>query len=154
MTNTNERSPKGSSVSARPNGGRRLIAGLRVTAHDETLLAVVRPYLTDAESEGELAYRLWRRGLELTLAEAASVGAELPPHTSEELLAGLVTQQLLLCMPLLRRMGKLAVLGVETAASFASSVIMTETPALLSGTEQIDESAANAIAGLGGTDFL
>jgi hypothetical protein len=139
---------------ARPGGVRRLIAGLRVTRHDEALLAVVRPYLADAGSEGEVAYRLWRCGLEVTLAEVVGLGAALPPGTTEDLIASLVAQRLLLCVPLLRRTGKLVLLGVETAASFASSVVMTETPTPPSGAEMIDESAANAIAGLGGTDFL
>ncbi|NTU77920.1 MAG: hypothetical protein HGA45_00715 [Chloroflexales bacterium] len=136
------------------SGARRLIAGLRITRHDESLLAVVRPYLTDAGSESELAYRLWRRGLEITLAEVAGLGAELPPGTTEHLIASLVAQRLLLCMPLLRRTGRLALLGVETAAPIASTVAMPETPAPLPGTEVIDESASIAIAGLGGSDFL
>lgn len=148
------RANQGEPGGARRGGARRLIAGLRVTNHDEALLAVVRPYLADVGSEGEVAYRLWRRGLEITLAEVVGLGAALPPGTTEELIAGLVAQRLLLCVPLLRRTGKLALLGLETAAPIASSVAMTETPAPLSGTEMIDESAVNAIAGLGGTDFL
>ncbi len=148
------RADQGETGGARHGGARRLIAGLRVTQQDEALLAIVRPYLADAGSEGEVTYRLWRRGLELTLAEVAGLGTELPPGTTEHLIAGLVAQRLLLCMPLLRRTGKLVLLGVETASPIVSSVVMTETPAPLSGTEVIDESAANAIAGLGGTDFL
>lgn len=74
MAKTTERAAQRLTASTRPRGGRRLIAGLRVTAHDETLLAVVRPYLTDAESEGEAAYRLWRRGLEVSLAEVVGLG--------------------------------------------------------------------------------
>lgn len=45
-------------------------------------------------------------------------------------------------------------LVLETASQIASSVAMVEASAPLFGTEVIDESAANAIAGLGGTDFL
>lgn len=142
----------GASPSSR--GARRLIAGLRVTQQDKALLAVVRPYLADAGSEGDVAYRLWRRGLDVSLAEVVGLGAALPPGTTEELIAGLVAQRLLLCMPLLRRTGKLALLSVETLQPVVSSVATAMEPALLPGTELIDESAANAIAGLGGTDFL
>ncbi|MEI7644821.1 MAG: hypothetical protein WCJ55_11125, partial [Chloroflexales bacterium] len=93
----------------------RLIAGLRITKQDEALLDIVRPFFPDADSAGELAYRLWRRGLELTLAELASVGVALPPDLTEEILATLVAQRLLLCLPLLRRTGALALLGSESA---------------------------------------
>lgn len=148
------RADQGEAGGARQGGARRLIAGLRVTQQDEALLAVVRPYLVDVGSEGDVAYRLWRRGLEVTLAEVVSLGAALPLGTTEELIAGLVAQRLLLCVPLLRRTGKLVLLGSETTTPIAASVVTAETPAPLPGTEVIDESAANAIAGLGGTDFL
>lgn len=148
------RADQGAAGGARQGGARRLIAGLRVTRQDEALLAIVRPYLADAGSEGELAYRLWRRGLEVTLAEIVGLGAALPPGISEDLIANLVAQRLLLCMPLLRRTGKLVLLGAETATPIAAAVVAAETPAPLPGTEAIDQSAANAIAGLGGTDFL
>lgn len=139
---------------ARQSGARRLIAGLRVTKQDEALLAVVRPYLADAGSEGDVAYRLWRRGLDVTLAEVVGLGAALPLGTTEELIASLVAQRLLLCVPLLRRTGKLVLLGTETAIPIASSVVTAETPTPLPETEVIDKSASNAIAGLGGIDFL
>jgi hypothetical protein len=125
-----------------------------VTKQDEALLTVVRPYLADVGSEGDIAYRLWRRGLEITLAEVVGLGAELPPGTMEDLIASLVAQRLLLCVPLLRRTDKLALLGIEPS-SWATQVtpsvvaLVTET-----GGEAIDESASNAIAGLGGSDFL
>lgn len=148
------RADHGESGSTRQGGARRLIAGLRVTQQDEALLAVVRPYLADAGSEGELAYRLWRRGLDVSLAEVVGLGAALPLGTTEELIAGLVAQRLLLCVPLLRRTGKLVLLGVETAPLIALSAARVEASAPLFGTEAIDESASNTIAGLGGTDFL
>ena len=142
-------------VTARSAGARRLLAGLRITPQEEALLNAVRPYLPEADSESELAYRLWRRGLELTLAEVASVGADLPPHTSEELLAGLAAQRLLLCMPLLRRAGKLAALGIEVPpreAALRPPEVVQLLP--LSPPELIDASASDAISGLGGSDFL
>ena len=105
----------------RPGKARRLIAGLRVTRQEEALLAVVRPFLADASSEGELAYRLWRRGLEVTLAEAAGIGVQLPPGLSADVLASTVAQRLLLCMPLLRRTGKLALLGIESSLPAADT---------------------------------
>jgi hypothetical protein len=98
----------------RRSGARRLIAGLRISQEEETLLAVVRPYFTDLSSEGELAYRLWRRGLELALAEVVSIGARLPPDTQEQFIASLVAQRLLLSLPLLRRTETLTLLGLET----------------------------------------
>jgi len=134
----------------RPRGARRLIAGLRISPQDEALLDAVRPFLPDATSEGELAYRLWRRGLELSLAELASLGAALPPGTTEALLANIVAQQLLLCLPLLRRTGTLALLGVNDSLTTTWS---TE-PSAPSAPELIDSDAAAAIAGMGGNDFL
>lgn len=132
---------------------RRLIAGLRITSQDEAFLAVVRPFFPEAASESELAYRLWRRGLELALAEVASIGAALPPGTTEEALASLVAQRLLLTLPLLRRTGRLAMLELE------ASPLTVRKPAPVArpnpqAAEAIDVSASDAISGLGGSDFL
>lgn len=138
----------------RPGRARRLIAGLRVSPHDEELLAVVRPYLAEADSAGEVAYRLWRRGLEVTLAEVSGVGAPLPPEMTEQRLASLVAQRLLLCLPLLRRTGILGLLELD-AAPRAPQVI-PEPQGLIGGVpvETIDTGASDAIAALGGNDFL
>jgi hypothetical protein len=137
----------------RRGGARRLIAGLRISPEEETLLAVVRPYFTDLSSEGELAYRLWRRGLELALAEVVSIGARLPADTQEQFIASLVAQRLLLSLPLLRRTEILPLLGLETF--YPAVVTSAGTPSIEAPTvEAIDTSAADAITGLGGTDFL
>lgn len=154
MADTTEHSRKRSSASTRPSGGRRLIAGLRITAHDEALLAVIRPLFPEAASEGELAYRLWRRGLEVSLAEAASLGATLPPGMTEELLAGLVAQRLLLCLPLLRRTGTLALLGHDAAPPTRPSVSESHQAGTGAPADRIDTGASDAIAALGGNDFL
>ncbi len=130
-------------------GPRRLIAGLRVTPRDETLLDVVRPLFPEVDSEGELAHRLWRRGLELTLAEVAGLGVTMPPGTTDEQLATLVAQRLLLCLPLLQRTGKVALLGIESAPPVLA--MPTSPP---DGLADIDTAAARTIAGMGGGDFL
>ena len=146
--------PIGKVGSAHGAGPRRLIAGLRITPRDAELLAVVRPFFPDADSEAELAYRLWRRGLELALTEAVSIGARLPPDTNEQLIAGLVAQRFLLCLPVLRRTGTLVLLGLEasspTVVLTTADIPSTEHPS----TEAIDASASDAITGLGGSDFL
>ncbi len=129
---------------------RRLIAALRVPPDDERLLATVQPYLPDADSASELAYRLWRRGLELTLAELAGLGVVLPAGLTEEYLATASARHLLLLLPLLRRTGKLALLGLEQPAAPAPSLA---SPAELPDSS-IDASAAAIIATMGGGDFL
>lgn len=134
---------------SQPTGRRRLIAALRVPPDDERLLAMVQPYLPEADSAGELAYRLWRRGLELTLAELAGLGAVLPAGLSEEQLATLSAQRVVLLLPLLRRTGKLALLGLEQAAQQQLPAIATPT-----ADTAIDASAAAAVSNLGGGDFL
>jgi hypothetical protein len=60
----------GASASSTSRGRRRLIAGLRVSDQDAQLLTLVAPFFPEADSAGDLAYRLWRRGLELALAAA------------------------------------------------------------------------------------
>lgn len=148
--------------SARSAEARRLIAGLRVSRHDEALLAVVRPYLADVASEGELAYRLWRRGLEVSLAEAVGLGATPPPGVTEGLIAGLAAQRLLLCAPLLRRTGTLALLGIAASPPSVEGTMAPLPPVTVpdpatvgqGAIETIDESAADAITSLGGSDFL
>jgi hypothetical protein len=135
-------------------GARRLLAGLRVSAQDEALLELVRPFLADAASEGELAYRLWRRGLEVILAEVVGLGAALPSEMTEDRLAGLVSQRLLLCLPLLRRTGKLEYLGLETTTQESSARISVGEAAVSVDEAVIDQGAAEVIAGLGAADFL
>jgi hypothetical protein len=141
----------------RPGGrgeARRLIAGLRITPHDEALLNVVRPLFPEAASEGELAYRLWRRGLDMTLAEVASLGIGLPSSTPEEIIANLAAQRFLLCVPLLRRTQKLALLGLEEPLPLFPGAGAPAVPLTVTSAEAIDVSASDAIAGLGGSDFL
>lgn len=134
---------------SQPIGRRRLIAALRVPPDDERLLALVQPYLPEADSAGELAYRLWRRGLELTLAELAGLGATLPTGLSEEQLATLSAQRVVAVLPLLRRTGKLALLGLEQPAQGHAPPIATPT-----AETTIDASASVAISSLGAADFL
>lgn len=111
---------------------------------------MVAPFFPEVDSAGDLAYRLWRRGLELTLAEVISLGTEPPPEPSEELLASLVAQRLALCMPLLRRTGKLTLLGLEAPEIPARSLPL----ATVVSAPEIDASASATVAGLGGGDFL
>jgi hypothetical protein len=135
-------------------GARRLIAGLRITKQDEALLDGVRPLLPEAASEGELAYRLWRRGLEVTLAEAVSLGVAPPPGITEAELSSLVIQRLLLSVPLLRRTGKLALLGIEASGSPRETSLMGTPRVAGTATDEIDEAAATAVVDLGGSAFL
>jgi hypothetical protein len=138
----------------RDSRARRLIAGLRVTRQDEALLAVVRPFFANTASEGEMAYQLWRYGLELTLAEAASLGVHLPSSTTELVLARLVARRLLLALPLLRRTGTLTVLGLDAAPpdpDVPRNVPVSVPPG---SHDTIDERASEAVASLGGSDFL
>ena len=129
---------------------RRLIAALRVPPDDERLLAAVQPYLPDADSASELAYRLWRRGLELTLAELAGLGVALPPGLTDDYLATASAQRLLVLLPLLRRTGKLALLGLEQPEAATTSLVSPAVPP----ESTIDASAAVIIATMGGGDFL
>jgi hypothetical protein len=142
------------SITQRAGKTRRLIAGLRISPQDEALLDAVRPFFPEAETEGELAYRLWRRGLDVTLAEIVGVGALLPPGVSEEGVARLAVQRLLLCLPLFRRTNLLALLGLELARQ-TSPLDMEAKPASIRDLEEpVDERAAAAIMSLGGSDFL
>lgn len=134
---------------SRSRGARRLIAGLRITGQDEELLSLVRPFFPDADSEGDLAYRLWRRGLEITLAELVSVGVALPAGVAEDYIATLVAQRIALCLPLLQRSGRLALLGLDSALPPAIPLrLSSDEPA------DIDAAAAVTIVSLGGSDFL
>ncbi len=112
-----------------------------------------RPFFPDAASEGELAYRLWRYGLELALAEAASLGTCPPSSTTELLLARLVARRLLLVLPLLRRTDTLDILGLDAAPpdpDLPRSLPVSVPPGSY---DTIDERASEAIASLGGSDF-
>jgi hypothetical protein len=117
---------------------------------DERLLALVAPFFPEVDSAGDLAYRLWRRGLELTLAEVVGLGATLPPEVTEELIANLVAQRLALCVPLLRRTGGLPRLRLE-APLVERALTQPVTPAT---PDTIDSGAADAITSLGGNNFL
>lgn len=145
---------RGEGRQARQRGARRLVAGLRISQQDERLLEVVRPLLPEAISEGELAYRLWRRGLELTLAEAAGLGASLPPGISEELIARLVAQRLMLCVPILRHTGMLTRLGIEAIQRTAASPTTDFPEASTLEADVMDMTATATIVGFGGDEFL
>lgn len=142
--------PPEQSIAPVPRSRRRLIAGLRVSDHDAQLLALIAPFFPEVDSAGDLAYRLWRRGLELALAEAVGLGAALPSGMTEGQLANLVAQRLALCLPLLRRTEKLALLGVEAPSGERGTIPPTAT----SPDDTIDSGAADAITRLGGSDFL
>lgn len=134
-------------------GTRRLIAGLRISAEDEQLLAVVRPFLPDVDSESDLAYRLWRRGLEGTLAELVGLGVALPTGVTDDYVATLAAQRVVLALPLLYRTGKLSLLPLLPLTA-APGAIAPEPPAIQGDGDEIDESASDTIVGLGGNDFL
>lgn len=136
------------------SGQRRLIAGLRVSELDERLLALVAPFFPEVDSAGDLAYRLWRRGLELTLAEVAGFGVTLPAEVSEELIARLVAQRLALSLPLLRRTGTLALLGIDAAPLQLVVPSTNREVVATTAADAIDATASATIAGLGGSDFL
>lgn len=142
------------SITQRAGKTRRLIAGLRISPQDEALLDAVRPFFPEAETEGELAYRLWRRGLDVTLAEIVGVGALLPPGVSEEGVARLAVQRLLLCLPLFRRTNLLALLGLELAHETSPLDTEAKPTSIHDLEEPVDEHAAAAIMSLGGSDFL
>jgi hypothetical protein len=89
---------------------------LRVTERDEALMALLRPYMAGVTNESEQAYTLVREGLLMRLAALAALGVGLDGAVDEEVLAAHAAQQLLLVLPLLRRTGRLALLGMEMAA--------------------------------------
>lgn len=132
-------------------GKRQLIAGLRVTAADLELLGVVRPFMAECDTESDLAYRLWRRGLEITLAELVGSGAALPDGGMDQRqLAVVVGQRLQLCLPLLERAGLLSTLR-------ASQQVTDEHVALVVGEQEEIEVAPEAegfITAMGGDTFL
>lgn len=135
-------------VSKRTSKGQRRLFALRVPPAEEQLQELLRPYLAE-ETAADLAYRVWQRGLRVALAEFAGLGMKLPPEESEELVAARVAQLFLLCLPLLRRTGKLGLLGLETTGLIeqtASQVALDE--------PEIDLSSSDAISGLGGSEFL
>lgn len=85
---------------------------LRVTERDEALLAALRPFMSGINSDSEQVYTLVREGMIMRLAALAALGVSLS-EDDEDLLAVYAAQQLLLIVPLLRRTGKLALLGME-----------------------------------------
>lgn len=143
-------SRRGRAPGPAPSGRRRLIAGLRVSTEDERLLALVAPLFPEADSAGDLAYRLWRRGLELTLAELASLSEASIAGLPEAQIATLAAQRVLLCLPLLQRTGMLAALPfVAYGAASPLGQPRASTPV-----EAIGEEAAAAVVSLGASEFL
>lgn len=134
--------------SRRTGKGRRRLFALRVPVAEERVQALLRPYIAE-ETDADLAYRIWQRGLRVALAEYAGLGMTLPPEEREELVAARVAQLFLLCLPLLRRTGTLALLGLEPAGVAAQR----DGPAAPAEPE-IDTDSTAAISGLGGSEFL
>lgn len=132
----------------RASKGQRRLFALRIPIAEEQLQERLRPYIGE-ETDADLAYRIWQRGLKVALAEYAGLGMELPPEESEDLVAARAAQLFLLCLPLLRRTGKLGLLGLEAASSLERppGQIVAEEP-------EIDVTSPDAITGLGGSEFL
>ena len=134
---------------------------LRVTDRDDELMALVRPYLISVTNESELSYQLVREGLLMRLAILAALGGDLGDAIAEDVVAAHAAQQLLLCLPLLRRTGKLALLGMEVpqpqiapAATVAPDATLTastvpQTRALLDP-DDLDEQSGRDAEGLSG----
>lgn len=132
-------------------GKRQLIAGLRVTATDLELLGVVRPFMAECDTESDLAYRLWRRGLEITLAELVGSGADLPDGgMDQQQLAVVVGQRLQLCLPLLERTGLLSTLRAPQRLADEGAATVMRDP---EETEVAPE-AHGFITAMGGDAFL
>jgi hypothetical protein len=73
----------------------------------------------------------------------------LPAGLTEEQLATLSAQRVVSLLPLLRRTGKLTLLGLEQAAQERQPAI-----AAPNADTAIDSSATAAVSNLGGSDFL
>ena len=131
-------------------GVRTLIAALRVTDVDLQLLDAVRPLLAEIDTAGELAYRVWRRGLESLLAEVAAVGGALPAGFTDAQIAILAAQRLVAVLPLLQRTDKLALLQLQ--GHRIDSVPEPMPP--MAWEEGIDTTATETILLLGGNEFL
>ena len=71
---------------------------------------------------------------------------------SEEVIASLLVQRLLVCLPLLQRTGKLALLGFGLSPSDLTQ--RSAEPDAIAPVVEIDHSASAAIAELGASDFL
>lgn len=130
------------------------IANLRVTLEERAQKNLVRVLYPEADSEAELAYRIWRRGLQVDLARLASMGEALPPGMTERHLAMLVTQDLLACVPLLNRAGTLQHIvdmltpHAEPPTAVLADALDDDAPGA------IDPSASESVAAFGADDFL
>lgn len=125
---------------------------LRVTERDEALLTLLRPYMIGVTNESEQAYTLVREGLLMRLAALAALGVRLGDLLDEEVLAAHAAQQLLLALPLLRRTGSLALLGMEMAVPTLLGTAGAEHAAGIDplDVDDMDEQAGRDVEGLSG----
>lgn len=132
-------------------GARHQVASLRITSVEIAHKELVRLLYPEADNETDLAYRIWRRGLQFDLARIASMGERLPEGIAEDQLAMLIVQDVLACLPLLQRTGRLSqILALLNAAPLRQD----ESEGCEPGAPEIDASAADSIADLGGGDFM
>ncbi|MBX0331442.1 hypothetical protein K2Z83_27700 [Oscillochloris sp. ZM17-4] len=133
----------------RPPGDRSTFGRLRITVDERDQAGAIQPLYPEVDNDSDLAYRIWRRGLQIDLARLVSLGGTIPAGMTEEALAMLIAQDLLHCLPLLRRTGVLATLQIEVSDG------STGLPPVDNAVEdEIADDAADSIQGLGGTDFL
>jgi hypothetical protein len=104
-----------------------------------------------ARTQSDLNVQLWLRGLLLAEAQAVAAGAPLPRGMREEVLATAIAQELLAVLPLLRRTGRLALLGLELELSVPMAAAAL---AVSMDTGEVDAAAAADVADMGGDDFL
>ncbi len=124
---------------------------LRIATADEALLAVVRPFISGVDTDADLIYHIWQPGLDIQVGQLLSMGVPLPPGYTEEAIALRIAQHVVLCMPLLRRTGKLALLGINEGVDMPPIVAP---PPHLEGNGEIDPGASDIIASMGADDFI
>ncbi|RRR75564.1 MAG: hypothetical protein EI684_04350 [Candidatus Viridilinea halotolerans] len=135
------------------SGARHLVASLRLSRSEMAQKEAVRVLYPESSSETDLALRIWRRGLQLDLARLLSVGGVIPGGVDEQQVAMLVLHDVLTCLPLLQRTGRLHALIALLAHPPLAAATAEEHEAPGEAPE-IDPSAAGSIDEIGGGDFL
>jgi hypothetical protein len=120
---------------------------IRLTAAELRQIADVAHAMPHAASPAELLEQLTRRGLLLTAAQACAVSGNAPTGMTPVTLARLAALELAGVLPLLRRHGCLALLGLDPADAAPASASPLDTG-------EIDAAAAEDVADLSGGAFL
>ena len=133
-----------------PGGGRTLTKTVRATSSEIERVNDLLPSMPEAGTEAAALRLLLLDGLQLREAAVVAAGGKLPEGVTMPQLVAALAQRVLPVLPLLARYGMIPQMAVMTQLLPADVQPSTPAPSPQRLRDDIDESAADDVGGMGG----